>query len=209
MSDEHSPENTREPAAGAAGQAAPGTGDSPGGFRVSSTLREHEAPDARAMNPYLAGVFLGITLLASYLILGVGLTAFGGFARLGAWLEHAVLPARVEALPLAGSWFPAPLSSYLTYMALGVFAGGLLSALTGGRMRFTVERGPGVRPARRLVLALAGGVLAGFAPGLSRGDALGLGLGGGALLSSGGFVFLGCFLAAGFLAAWASGRQWK
>jgi hypothetical protein len=161
------------------------------------------------MNPYLAGMFLGLTLLASYLILGVGLTASGGFARMGAWLEHKLLPARVETLVSIASWFPAPLSSYLVFMVLGVFAGGLLSALTAGRMRFTVERGPTATCSRRLILTLVGGLLAGFAASLAQGDVLGQGLSGAALLTTGGFVFLGCFLAAGYLAAWAFGRQWK
>ena len=69
-----------------------------------------DTPAPPPMNPYMAGVFLGLTLLASYLILGAGLGASGAFARLGAWIEHLVLPARVEASAYFGPWFPAPLS---------------------------------------------------------------------------------------------------
>ena len=42
-------------------------------------------------NPYIAGIFLGLTLLASFLILGAGLGASGGLARISAFVEgHAV-----------------------------------------------------------------------------------------------------------------------
>lgn len=168
-----------------------------------------EAPSPPPMNPYLAGMFLGLTLLASYLILGAGLGASGAFARLGAWMEHAVLPARAEASAYFGPWFPSPLSYYLVFMALGVFAGGLISALSGGRVRFMVERGPTSSRLRRIILALAGGVLAGFASRLAMGCTSGQALSGGALLLTGSFVFMGCLFATGYLTAWAFRRQWK
>jgi uncharacterized membrane protein YedE/YeeE len=161
------------------------------------------------MNPYLAGMFLGLTLLASYLILGAGLGASGGFARLGAWLEHRILPAYVEQAAYFGPWFPAPLSYYLVFMVAGVFAGGLISAVSGGRLSFMVERGPTARAPRRLLLALLGGCLAGFASRLAQGCTSGQGLSGGALLLTGSFVFMGCLFATGYLTAWAFRRQWK
>lgn len=49
------------------------------------------------MNPYLAGVLLGLTLLASYLILGAGLGASSGIARVGAYCELTLAPARTLA----------------------------------------------------------------------------------------------------------------
>ncbi|GFK94719.1 hypothetical protein NNJEOMEG_02566 [Fundidesulfovibrio magnetotacticus] len=168
-----------------------------------------ELPSPPPMNPYLAGLFLGLTLLASYLILGAGLGASGALARLGAWLEHLILPARVEANAYFGPWFPDPLAYYLSFMFLGVLAGGLLSALAGGRLRFMVERGPTASRLRRLLLALAGGALTGFAARLAQGCTSGQGLSGGALLLTGSFVFLGCVFATGYLTAWIFRRQWK
>ena len=43
-------------------------------------------------NPYLAGVLLGLTLFAAFLVLGTGLGASGAMARLGAFLEGTVAP---------------------------------------------------------------------------------------------------------------------
>ena len=99
-------------------------------------------------NPYLAGVLLGATLLASFLVLGAGLGASAGLARLGASLEAAVLPAHTAASEYFGRWGANPLNYYLVYMLAGVFLGGLFSALLGRRVSVTIERGESF-PARR------------------------------------------------------------
>ncbi|WP_243439231.1 YeeE/YedE thiosulfate transporter family protein [Fundidesulfovibrio soli] len=172
--------------------------------RPQVALPQDKAP----MNPYLAGVLLGLTLLASYLILGAGLGASGALARLGAVLEHAVLPARAEASAYFGPWFPNPLSYYLVFMLAGTFVGGLVSAASGGRLRLMIERGPTASRARRLALALIGGVIAGFASRLAQGCTSGQGLSGGAVLLTGSFLFMGCLFATGYLTAWIFRRQW-
>jgi len=161
------------------------------------------------MNPYLAGFYLGLTLLAAFLILGTGLGASEGFARLAAWAEHLVTPGRVEASTSFGAWFPGPLRSYLVFMVLGVFAGGALSAFSSGRFAFTAERGATSSRMRRLLLALLGGALSGFAARLAQGCTSGQGLTGGALLLTGSLVFTACLFATGYLTAWMFGRQWK
>lgn len=196
------PTGDAEQSAGTSSSAA--VGDTFKGAPVAANI-----PNAPPMNPYLAGMFLGLTLLASYLILGTGLGASGGFARFGAWIEHQFFPARVEASAYFGPWFPAPLSYYLIFMVLGVFAGGIISAASGGRIGFKVERGPTASASTRLILALIGGVLAGFASRLAQGCTSGQGLSGGALLLTGSFVFMGCLFATGYLTAWAFRRQWK
>lgn len=206
MSDTRIPEDTP----GVQEQAAPAEASLEKGPTPSPAPAAPVPPLGPApMNPYLAGMFLGLTLLASYLILGAGLGASSAFARLGALLEHAVFPARVEASAYFGPWFPSPLSYYVVFMVAGVFAGGLVSALSGGRVRFLVERGPTASRTRRLLLALAGGLLAGFASRLAMGCTSGQGLSGGALLLTGSFVFLACLFASGYLTAWAFRRQWR
>jgi hypothetical protein len=107
-------------------------------------------------NPYLAGVLLGLTLLASYLILGAGLGASGGLARAGAFCELAFAPARTLASKYFGAWGDQPLRYYLVFMLAGVFGGGLISALLAGRGARVVERGARCAPRVRLLLALAG-----------------------------------------------------
>lgn len=214
MSDQKIPDTPQESTENAASSVGETTGAARANTAAAAgtdrgTPAAANIPETPPMNPYLAGMFLGLTLLASYLILGTGLGASGGFARFGAWIEHQVLPARVEASAYFGPWFPAPLSYYLIFLVLGVFAGGFLSATSGGRFSLKVERGPTASSSRRLILALLGGILAGFASRLAQGCTSGQGLSGGALLLTGSFVFMGCLFATGYITAWAFRRQWK
>jgi uncharacterized protein len=160
------------------------------------------------MNPYLAGVLLGLTLLASYLILGAGLGASSGMARLGAYFELVLAPARTLASDYFGSWGEQPLKYYLVFMLAGVFFGGLISALLAGRCEFGVERGAKCAPKKRLLYALAGGILAGFASRLANGCTSGQALSGSAVLLTGSLLFLVCVFAGGYSAAWFVRRQW-
>ena len=160
------------------------------------------------MNPYLAGVILGLTLLASYLVLGAGLGASGGIARIAAYLEGGLAPSHVGSSEYFGAWGKEPLNYYLVFMFLGVFAGGLISAVLSRRLKFQVERGLKAPRQFRLVLALAGGVLAGFASRLAQGCTSGQALSGSAMLLSGSLVFLICVFAGGYAAAWFVRRQW-
>jgi len=155
------------------------------------------------MNPYLAGIFLGLAILAAFLILGSGFSASEGLSRLASLTLHQIPPAAPQAGAPSGSWLsgwlPGALSSHAFFMLLGLFAGALVSALMGKRLRFQLERGP-VPLNRRLLLVLAGGILAGLALGLAQGGLFDQMLHGGVLLYVGAFVFLLCFLIAGYAA---------
>jgi predicted outer membrane lipoprotein len=64
-----------------------------------------DKPPLPCWSPYVAGFGLGIVLLLSFWVLGTGLGASGGIARVAAWLEHLVAPARTEASRYFGAWF--------------------------------------------------------------------------------------------------------
>lgn len=160
------------------------------------------------MNPYQAGVLLGLVLLTSYLILGAGLGASSGIARVGAYFELALAPARTLASKYFGGWGAQPLKYYLVFMLTGVFFGGLISALLANRFEVGVERGMKCAPKKRLLFALAGGILAGFASRLAKGCTSGQALSGSAVLLTGSLLFLICLFAGGYSAAWFVRRQW-
>ena len=160
------------------------------------------------MNPYLAGVLLGLALLASYLILGAGLGASGGLSRFAAWAEGCLLPSHTQSSEYFGAWGSRPLNYYLVFMLAGVFLGGLFSAILARRIRFQVERGTKASRGLRIALALIGGVLAGFASRLAQGCTSGQALSGSAMLLSGSLVFLVCVFAGGYAVAWLARRQW-
>lgn len=159
-------------------------------------------------NPYLAGLFLGLVLLGSFVVLGTGLGASGGIARIGAAVSMCVSAPHTLGSAYFGPWGSRPMSYYLVFMLAGVLVGALVSALLAGRFRLQVERGANATARFRLICALAGGLVAGFASRLAQGCTSGQALSGGALLLTGSIVFLLCLFASGYAAAWLVRRQW-
>jgi uncharacterized membrane protein YedE/YeeE len=159
-------------------------------------------------NPYLAGILLGVVLLASFVILGAGLGASGGIARIAAALSSCVSAPHTLASEYFGKWGDKPLNYYLVFMFVGTFIGALFSALLANRVRIQVERGAASSVSRRLWYALVGGVIVGFASRLAQGCTSGQALSGGALLLTGSLVFLVCLFASGYATAWFVRKQW-
>jgi len=169
---------------------------------------QYESKKSSLMNPYLAGVLLGLILLASFLVLGAGLGASGGLARIAAFLEAAVAPDHTLSSEYFGRWGGSPLDYYLVFMLLGTFLGGMISAVRAGRTNLEVEKGASTTAWRRLSLALGGGILVGFASRLARGCTSGQALTGGAMMLTGSLLFMVCLFAGGYAAAWFVRRQW-
>ncbi len=159
-------------------------------------------------NPYIAGILLGLTLLASFLVLGAGLGASGGLARMAAFWEGIILPVHTLSGEYFGNWGPQPLRYYLVYMLVGVFFGGLFSAILNQRAEIRVEKGSAASSRIRLIFALCGGILVGFASRLAGGCTSGQALSGGAMLLTGSLVFLIFIFIGGYAAAYFVRRQW-
>lgn len=190
---------------------------------MASTAREVEAVGAaervavRAaqpyMNPYLAGIGLGLVLLAAFVTMGRGLGASGAFSALVAWATNAAAPgyvARNEYLsPYIGDGSSHPLKTWLVFEVMGVFAGALLSGLLAGRVNRTIEKGPRVSTGMRLALAFAGGLLMAIGADLARGCTSGQALTGGALLNAGSWVFMMSVFAGAYAVARLFRREWR
>jgi uncharacterized membrane protein YedE/YeeE len=173
---------------------------------------ESDAPGAaRYWNPYIAGTGLGLTLLASYVVLGTGLGASATPARLSAVAAHVVAPAAVEANAYIGGWFDggSPLSNYLVFMSLGVLVGGFISAHLARRTKLSIERGPTSTVALRLTLAAVGGGLVGFASRLAAGCTSGQALSGGAMMFTGSWAFMIAIFVGAFGAAHLVRKEWS
>lgn len=162
-------------------------------------------------NPYVAGVALGLVLLASFLVMGYGLGSSGAITRLGIGAAHAVAPAAVESSEYLAPYLEhgALLDDWLVYALLGVFLGGLTGAYTGGRLGAEIIRGRNVSPHTRIALAILGGVIMGVAARFARGCTSGQALTGGAVLSVGSWVFMMAVFAGGYLMAPFVRRQWR
>lgn len=162
------------------------------------------------LNPYLAGVGIGLALLAAFVIMGRGLGASGAFTSLVAAGVGTVAPGHASANGLWGHYLagPAPLKDWLVIEIIGVTLGGLASAVMAGRFRFAIERGPRSSDRQRLLYAFGGGAVMGIGAKLARGCTSGQALTGGALLSVGSWLFIVGAFAAGYLAAPLFRRQW-
>jgi len=174
------------------------------------TMKETtEATSGAYMNPYLAGIGVGLALLASFLVLGAGLGASSGLARCAAWLEMCALRTHVLDSEYFGKWGELPLNYYLVFMLAGTFLGGLFSAVLARRLGCRFERGNACPIGRRLAYALAGGILVGFASRLASGCTSGQALTGTAMLLTGSIVFLVFIFVGGYASAWIVRGQWN
>lgn len=173
-------------------------------------LQPDEPGAQRYVNPYLAGIALGVTLLLSYLVLGTGLGASATPARAAGAAVHLVAPTAIENNAYMGGWFQegSPLAHYLVFMTLGVLLGGLVSARLARRVQWRVERGASSPVGLRLILAVVGGLLVGFASRLAAGCTSGQALSGGALMLSGSWAFMIAIFIGAFGAARFVRREW-
>lgn len=162
-------------------------------------------------HPVLGGVVIGIAMNLTFLIAGRGIGASGALTRFVATLQNWILPEATANSVYFSRYFVDgnhPLNDYLVFMVVGIIIGAFVAALIGGDLGLAVLRGPRISPARRLWLALAGGLLVGFAARLARGCTSGLALVGGAQLSVGAWAFMICVFAGGFGAAYFFRKQW-
>jgi hypothetical protein len=162
-------------------------------------------------NPYLAGIGLGLVLLAAFVLVGRGLGASGAFNSAIAWLVSLVAPGYAASNEFLSRYLESghPLKDWLVFEVVGVAAGALLSGLLAGRVARTIEKGPRVSVAVRLTLAFVGGGLMAFGAALGRGCTSGQALTGGALLNLGSWIFMLCVFAGGYGVAWLFRRQWR
>jgi uncharacterized protein len=162
-------------------------------------------------NPYVAGVALGLVLLAAFLVSSGGLGATALPKRAIAMGAEAVAPewtARNAVLGVYVQTDDHPLRDWLVIEVVGVLLGGFIAAVSAGRFHAKVEKGPRISTRGRLLYALAGGTLMGVAAGLARGCTSGQALSGGALLATGSWVFMLMVFAGGYSVAALVRRQW-
>jgi hypothetical protein len=171
------------------------------------------ATPAPYMDPYLAGVGLGLVLLAAFVVMGRGLGASGAFSSVISWTVSLFAPAHAAGNEYFAEYLADgvghPLKSWLVFEVLGVIAGGFLSGALAGRLSRTVERGPRISVAGRLAFAFAGGALMGVGAKLARGCTSGQALTGGALLNAGSWAFMMLVFAGAYALAGLMRRQWR
>jgi len=164
------------------------------------------------INPYVGGVLLGIVLLAANFVSGRGLGASGAIKSTVVTAMTAVSPSIKESSGFVKEFGEAhggsPMKTWLVFEMMGVLVGGFLSGAIAGRLKLKVEHSPKITSRRRLIFALAGGMLFGFGSQLGRGCTSGSALSGMAVLSLGGFVTMMAIFGTAFALAYFFRKNW-
>ena len=164
------------------------------------------------MNPYLAGVLLGLVVLAANFISGRGLGASGAVKSAIVAGVETVAPKHAAASPFYDSYNKShdgkPLNNWLVYQMLGVIVGGFVSGVVSRRLTWKIEHNPGIQSRIRLLFALAGGILFGLGSQLGRGCTSGSALSGMAVLSLGGFISMAAIFGTAFMLAYFFRKLW-
>ena len=179
------------------------------GAAKRTVLRVHRAKPKALGSPYVAGIGLGLSVLAGFVLLGHGPGASGFFSRLGAFSLAKVAPDQAAS---NSYWIPALQDGFwnywLTWTVLGIAVGGFVSALLAGRIKFGIDRGSLISRRTRLLFALFGGIVVGVATRLARG-CTSHHLSEAALLSAGSWLFLAAVFVGGFGTAFVFKKVWR
>ena len=103
------------------------------------------------LNPYLAGVLLGLVLLTAFFVSGRGLGASGALKSTVVTAVEAVAPGHAENSAFYSEYkesHPKPMKSWLVFEMLGVLVGGFLSGALSGRLKLKVEHSPKITSKR-------------------------------------------------------------
>jgi uncharacterized membrane protein YedE/YeeE len=167
---------------------------------------------AKYMNPYVAGMLLGLLLIATIFITGRGLGASGAMKSFTVAAVEAVAPGHAQG----GAFYReyesqhegSPLMNWLVFEIFGVLVGAFLSGLIAGRLNWTLEKGPHATRQARMVGALVGGILWGIGSQLGRGCTSGAALSGMAVMATGGIVTMLAIFGGAYLTAYFFRKLW-
>ena len=163
------------------------------------------------MNPYLAGILLGLVLLLSFYLTGRGLGASGAMKSVVVTTMDAAAPEIAESSSFFSKYIEgdkSPMKTWLVFQVLGVLVGGFLSGALSGRLGWKNEHSPNITGRRRLLMAVLGGALFGFGSQFGRGCTSGAALSGMATLSLAGFVTMMAIFGTAFLFAYFFRKNW-
>ena len=163
------------------------------------------------INPYLGGVLLGLVLFGTYYITGRGLGASGAVKSTVVTAVDAVAPIHAHNSGYYSKFLSddsSPMNNWLVFEVIGVLVGGFLSGTLYGRLKFKVEHSPKITSRRRLIAALAGGILFGVGSQFARGCTSGAALSGMAVLSASGIITMMAIFGSAYLFSWIFKKLW-
>jgi len=165
-------------------------------------------------SPYVAGSGLGVVMIIALLLSNALLPAPQLVGASGAY-ENLVAPVGLALDPnnLYFKTIMPPGITWAVWSLLGVFLGGLVSALLSGTFKWrklpdqqwTEIFGPSV--AKRWIIVFLAAALLEYAAGIAGGCTSGLAVGGGLFLAPSAFIFMAGMFAAGMPVAWVMYRR--
>lgn len=168
--------------------------------------------NTKYMNPYLAGFFLGLVLLATIFITGRGLGASGAFKSVVvegvSVLSSSHLASSAFYKDFSAGHSGSPLKQWLVFEVAGVAIGAFLSGIVSRRLTWATEKGPRVSSAARIGFAIVGGALFGAGAQFARGCTSGAALSGMGVLSAGGFLTMMAIFGTGYAVAYFFRKLW-
>ncbi|MCA9730704.1 YeeE/YedE family protein [candidate division KSB1 bacterium] len=169
--------------------------------------------NTKYMNPYVAGVLLGLLLLATIYITGRGLGASGAIKSYAITAVEAIAPEHTANTQFYKEYAEShgsgsPLMNWLVFEVIGVMLGAFLSGLISDRLNFKLEKGPHTTTKIRIVGALTGGILWGVGSQLGRGCTSGAALSGMAVMSTGGIITMLAIFAGAYIFAYFFRKFW-
>ena len=164
------------------------------------------------MNPYLAGVLLGLVLLATIYITGRGLGASGAFKSIVVATVQTATPKHAENAVFYKDYAEqhpeGPMRNWLVFEMIGVVIGAFFSGVIANRTGLKFEKGPKATNTARIIGAIAGGALFGFGSQLGRGCTSGSALSGMAVLSFGGIITMIAIFGGAYAFAYFVRKLW-
>ncbi len=164
------------------------------------------------MNPYLAGLLLGLLLLGTIYVTGRGLGASGAVKSLLLSGLTEVAPKHAESTPFIQNYNEehpvGPLNDWLVFEMIGVVIGAFFSGILSNRAGIKLERGPKITNTGRIIAAILGGTLFGLGSQLGRGCTSGAALSGMAVMSFGGIITMLAIFGSGYAFAYFFRKLW-
>ncbi|MGE5479363.1 MAG: YeeE/YedE thiosulfate transporter family protein [Chloroflexota bacterium] len=168
--------------------------------------------ETKYMNPYLAGILLGLLLLGTIYITGRGLGASGAIKSFSVGIVETVAPGHTASQPFykeyKGEHLEGVLKNWLVFEVIGVVIGAFLSGLISNRLTWKLEKGPRSTTKVRVVGAAFGGLLFGFGAQLGRGCTSGAALSGMAVMSAGGILTMFAIFGGAYAFAYFFRKMW-
>jgi len=169
--------------------------------------------ETKYMNPYLAGVLLGLLLIATIYITGRGLGASGAIKSYAVTAVETIAPSHTASTKFYKEYSEehtgsSPLMNWLVFEVTGVLIGAFLSGLISNRLNLKLEMGPHSTKNIRIAGALIGGLLWGVGSQLGRGCTSGAALSGMAVMSTGGIITMFAIFAGAYAFAYFFRKFW-